>query len=348
MNLHNETLFYTANSTSNEEKGIYICSINGDDGSMRIVSTMAGINNCSYLRLNAAGNRLYAVSEQSEGEVLVYSIDEETGELHLLDRKPTEGADPCYISLSSDEQFVFVSNYSGGQINVFRLGSNGALDEMSSIIVHTGSGTHTDRQEAAHPHSVFSDTSGQYVMVCDLGIDQIIFYRLEDGILVTHHEVNLPPGSGPRHFDFHPEKKWGYGVNELSNTITVFAYNETSVELKILQSISTLPLEYQGDNTAADIHVSPCGRFLYVSNRGHDSIGLYSIDPETGGLKAVEWVSTHGVTPRNFAISPSGHIIVANQDSGSVVSFAMESETGRLTETGFNLLIPRPMCIQPV
>ncbi|AJS61017.1 lactonase family protein [Paenibacillus sp. IHBB 10380] len=348
MNMHNETLFYTANSTSREEKGIYVCALNGNDGSMRIVSTIAGIASCSYLTLNSAGDRLYAVSEVSEGEVLVYSVDKKTGELHQIDRKPTEGADPCYISLSKDEKFVFVSNYSGGQVNVFRLGNDGTLDEMSSLVVHTGSSIDPERQEAAHPHSVFADTSGQYVMVCDLGLDQIVIYRLEDGILVTHHEVDLPPGSGPRHFDFHPDKKWGYVVNELNNTITVCAYNETSADLRILQSISSLPSDYQGISYVSDIHISACGRFLYVSNRGFDSIGLFLIDPDTGGLEAVEWVSTRGVTPRNFAISPSGHIIVANQNSANVISFSVDSDTGCLTETGFNLQIPKPMCIQPV
>ncbi|HEY2493479.1 MAG TPA: lactonase family protein [Paenibacillus sp.] len=343
--MNNETLFYTANFTSKEENGIYLCSINGNDGSMRIVNTIAGIENCSYLTLNSAGNRLYAVSEQSEGEVFVYSVDKETGELHLIDRKPTQGAHPCYISLSLDEKFVFVANY-GGQVSVFRLGDNGALDEVSSLVVHTGTGINTERQEAAHPHSVFADTSGQYVMVCDLGIDQIVFYRLEDGVLVSHHEVDLPPGSGPRHFDFHPEKKWGYVVNELNNTITVFAYDETFADLKILQSVSSLPSDFQGYNHVSDIHISPCGRYLYVSNRGHDSLGLYLIDSETGGLEAVEWVSTRGATPRNFAILPTGHILVANQDGGNLLSFRVESDTGRLTETGFSLQVPKPLCIQ--
>lgn len=348
MNIQNEMVFYTGTQTSDTENGIFRCSLNQLNGSMRIVSSIAGIENSSYLTLNSAGDRLYAVSEKSEGEVFVYAIDKETGELHLLDRKPTQGADPCYISLSVDGQYVFVSNYSGGNVNVFRIGDNGTLSEQSCMVTHSGQGMHSERQEAAHPHSVFSDPSGDFVMVCDLGMDQIVIYRLDEGRLVTHREVELPAGSGPRHFEFHPTHKWAYGLNELSNDITVFAYDDKSSDLQILQSISTLPDDYNGENTAADIHVSLCGRFLYASNRGNDSIVLYSIDMNTGHLTAVEWITTHGICPRNFTIVDGGYLLVANQESGNIISFFMDPETGRLTGTGFLLEIPRPMCIQSI
>lgn len=348
MNTQNETIFYTGTQTEETENGIFRCSLNQLDGSMRVVSSIGGIENSSYLAVNSVGDRLYAVSEKAEGEVFVYAIDKETGELHLLDRVPTEGADPCYISLSLDGQYAFVSNYSGGNVNVFRIGDNGTLSEQTSMVTHKGRGTHSERQDAAHPHSVFSDSSGDYVMVCDLGLDQIVIYRLKEGKLVTHREVDLPPASGPRHFDFHPTQRWAYGLNELSNDITVFNYDERTADLQIIQRISTLPDDYHEENTSADIHVSSCGRFLYASNRGHDSIVLYSIDQDTGKLTAEEWMTTHGVCPRNFSLLDNGYLLVANQESGNIISYFMDPDTGRLTGTGFLLEVPKPMCIQPL
>ncbi|OAB45375.1 lactonase family protein [Paenibacillus glacialis] len=349
MNTQNEIVFFTGTQTKDTEKGIFRCTLNPLDGSMRIVSSTDGIENSTYLVVNSIGDRLYAVSEKSDGEVFVYVIDNKTGELHLLDRKPTQGADPCYISLSSDGQFVFVSNYSGGNVNVFRIGDNGTLEEKSCMITHSGHSVNPDRQESPHPHSIFPDPSGKFVLVCDLGIDQVVVYRLEEGELVKHHEVDLPPGAGPRHFDFHPTGKWAYCANELNNEITVFTYDDKTADLHTIQSISTLPDDYnEGVSYPADIHVSSCGRFLYASNRGHDSIVQYDIDLDTGNLTAVDWQSTQGEYPRNFTIVEGGYVLVANHKTGNVVSYFMDSETGRLTATGCELELPIPMCVQPL
>jgi 6-phosphogluconolactonase len=235
----------------------------------------------------------------------------------------------------------------GGNINVFPLNSDGSLQEMSSQVKHEGSGIREDRQEAPHPHSVIPDRTGEHVLVCDLGLDQIVFYRVEEGKLVTRREVELPPGSGPRHLAVHPSGQWIYLVNELNNTVTVFAYDDQQSDLKILQHISSLPEHYTAgsDDTAADIHVSSCGRYLYASNRGHDSIALFHIDNATGLLEAADWVISGGRTPRNFAII-GGMLLAANQNSDNIVSFRIDSETGRLIPTGNELELTGPVCLK--
>lgn len=234
-------------------------------------------------------------------------------------------------------------------MNVFPLNSDGSLQDMSSQVKHEGAGIRADRQDAPHPHSVIPDKTGDHVLVCDLGLDQIVFYRVEEGKLVTHREVDLPPGSGPRHLAIHPSRQWIYLVNELNNTVTVFADDEQQGNLKILQNVSSLPEHYTAgsDDTAADIHVSPCGRYLYVSNRGHDSIALFHIDNATGLLDAQDWVISGGRTPRNFAII-SGMLLAANQNSGNIVSFRIDSESGRLIPTGNELEVPSPVCVVAV
>ncbi|OMF12554.1 6-phosphogluconolactonase [Paenibacillus amylolyticus] len=343
-----ETLFYTGTYASADEPGIFLCALNADTGEMRIVNHMEGVSNPSYLALCPDGNCLYVASETDEGEVLVYRRDAATSELHLMDRKQTRGASPCYVSVAKDGQWVFSSNYSSGSVNVFPVGDQGTLGEMSAWVEHTGSGINEERQEGPHAHSIQPDPSGQYAVVCDLGLDQIIVYRLEEGRLVTHRETDQPPGAGPRHLVFHPNSKWAYVINELNNTVTAFLYDERRGEFTAVQHISTLPEGHKGEGTAADIRVSPCGRFLYASNRGDDSIVLYHIDQESGELEAVEWTSTIGQTPRNFNIFPGGILVVANQDSNNLVGFHISEEDGRLTHNGFKLELPRPVCIAPV
>ncbi|MDO7906727.1 lactonase family protein [Paenibacillus sp. JX-17] len=346
----NETIFYAGTYASRSEQAIHVCVLNQENGEMRILSGIEGIERPSFIALNEEGTRLYAASETADGEVYVYRVDEKTGELHLLDRRATDGADTCYVSLSGDGQYVLASNYSGGNVNVFPAAGTSGLADMASQVKHEGSGIREDRQDAAHPHSVVSDRSGRYVFVCDLGLDQIVIYRLEEGgKLVTHRETNLPPGSGPRHLAFHPKGAFAYLVNELNNTVTVLSYNEQIGELTPLQHVSTLPEDQQHlENTAADIRITPCGRYLYASNRGHDSIVLYHIDPESGALTVQEWVETFGKTPRNFNILPGGYLLAANQDSDNIVSYAIHPDDGRLTRTGFVLEMNTPVCIEPM
>lgn len=342
-----EVLFYVGTYSAEEEQGILLCSLSPSTGEMKLVGGTRGIENPSFLTINSTGNVLYAVSEKDEGEVYAFAIDPVTKALSPLGSRPTEGGAPCYVSISPKEDYIFISNYSGGNANVFPVNEDGSLQVMSDQVKHEGSGIREDRQEAPHPHSVISDGSGKHILVCDLGIDQVVIYRLEEGKLSKHRELQLPPGSGPRHLAVHPTGQWIYLANELNSTVTVFQNDEQDADLRILQHISSLPEQYisGSDDTVADIHVSPCGKFLYASNRGHDSIALYHIDLSTGQLHAVDWQATGGRTPRNFAII-GDKLIAANQNSNNLISFSIDKESGRLIPTGNELEIQTPVCVQ--
>ncbi|GIO32346.1 hypothetical protein J2TS6_34870 [Paenibacillus albilobatus] len=343
----NKRWFYAGTYTGADEQGIFLCALDMDNGSMEIVHGTDGIANASYLALNAAQDTLYAVSETGDGEVCAYAVDGATGKLQLLDRKPTHGSDPCYLSLTRDDTHMLAANYSSGHVNAYRIEGDGKLAE-TGLVRHSGGSVNQERQEAAHPHSVFQDPSGKYVLVCDLGLDEIVIYRLKGGELQEHNRVKTAPGAGPRHFDFHPSGRWAYGINELDDTVNVYAFDAEAGNLQVMQTLSALPEGAAKGSSSADIHVTPCGRFLYASNRSDDSIGLYRVDPSTGLLTAVEWVSTGGRTPRNFAIVKGGFLLAANQNSDSVVSFKIDKESGRLTPTGHALTLPKPVCIVPV
>lgn len=348
MKYDDEIFFYAGSYGEADKPSIHLCALDTKDGGMRVLGGTSGIENPSYITLGRDGSRLYAVSEREDGEVAAYSVDPDTKELSLLGSRRTEGGAPCYVSVGGDGETVLVSNYTGGNVNAFPVSEDGALGAMSSNIRHEGKGTRPDRQEGPHPHSVTPEPGENRALVCDLGLDTIFFYRLEEGKLVPHREILLPEGSGPRHLAFHPNGTRVYCANELNNTVTVFAYDRQAGNLEILQTLSTLPEQYVpgSDDTAADIHVSPCGRFLYVSNRGHDSIALFQIDGESGLLTAADWQSTGGRTPRNFAIA-GGMLIAANQNSGNITTFVIDSESGRLIPTGNELELPSPVCIVP-
>jgi 6-phosphogluconolactonase len=348
MERPDEVLFYVGTYSPEGEQGIRLCTLNRNTGEMRVLDGTRGIENPSYLAVNRAGTVLYAVSEKDEGEIHAFAIDPRTQALSPLGSpRQTEGGAPCYVSISPQGDRIFVSNYSGANVNVFPLHEDGSLAEMSAQSRHTGSGFREDRQEAPHPHSVIPDSTGERLLVCDLGLDQVVVYRQEDGELVKQSSVELPPGSGPRHLTLHPSGKWAYLINELNNTVTVFANDEEHGELVILQQLSTLPEQYiaGSDDSGADIHIAPCGRYLYASNRGHDSIALFLVDGLTGLLKPADWQSTGGRTPRNFAIL-GGKLLAANQNSGNIVSFSIDGDTGRLIPTGNELEIPVPVCIK--
>ncbi|KAI7261993.1 hypothetical protein KC345_g9588 [Hortaea werneckii] len=347
MHQPNEVLFYIGTYNTEKEEAIRLGALNKDTGEMRMMGGTRGIENPSYLAVNASGTVLYAVSEKDQGELHAFAIESSNKVLRSLGSRPTGGGSPCYVSIAPQGNYIFTANYMGGNVNVFPLNDDGSLQEMSSQVKHEGSGIREDRQEAPHPHSVIPDKTGEHVLVCDLGLDQIVLYRVEEGKLVTHREVELPPGSGPRHLAVHPSGQWIYLVNELNNTVTVFASDGQQGNLKILQNVSTLPEHYTAgsDDTAADIHVSLCGRYLYVSNRGHDSIALFHIDNATGLLEAEDWVISGGRTPRNFVLI-GGMLLAANQNSDNIVSFRIDSETGRLIPTGNELELKAPVCLK--
>ncbi|NMO96322.1 lactonase family protein [Paenibacillus lemnae] len=345
----NNVYFYIGTYGPQEEEGIHLASLDRESGEMSLLHGVSGIENATFLNWDELNRVLYAVSEKENSEVVAYTADPETHQLTVLNRKDTDSSGTCHLSRSGDGKYLFTTGYGDGGVTVLELQENGRLGEIASLIRHSGKGAREDRQSEAHPHSVFHDPNREFVIVCDLGMDSINLYRLKEGKLVTHREVIMPPGAGPRHVTFHPNGKWMYAVNELNNTITFFAYDSTFGDLKTRQHISTLPSGVvMEDSTAAQLAISPCGRFLYASNRGHDSIVQMNINPETGMLEAVNWVPSGGKNPRHFHMVPGGYLLSANQDSNCIVSYQINKETGGLKETGFSLEVPRPVCICPV
>jgi 6-phosphogluconolactonase len=334
--------------------GIHLFQYDEIEGELQLVSGVSGIRNPSFLILNAAGSCLYAVSETDAselgvgGKVAAFDVDPGTGELRLLNERSTKGGAPCHLVLSPDERLLVVANYMGGNTAVFPIAVDGSIDELSDLLVHEGNGVRADRQEAPHPHSANVDPSGAYVVVPDLGIDRLAVYRIDHaaGRLTRETDVVVRDGAGPRHLAFHPSLPFVYVVNELESTVTVFAVEEAPFRLHPVQTVSTLPAEFAGNNTCADIHITPDGAWLYASNRGHDSLAAYRIDTSTGMLTASGTYSSDGRTPRNFAIAPDGRfVIVANQDSDSIAIFRVESESGALSKVQRVEGIRRPVCV---
>ncbi|KAA9000991.1 lactonase family protein [Paenibacillus spiritus] len=342
-----EVLFVAGTYGSGEQPTIYIGALDTREGTMRIVGSEAGIENPSFLALSDDLTRLYAASEKEEGEVAAYALDLKERRLTALGAQKTEGAAPCYAALDSSGNYLYAVNYGGGNVNVFPVGTGGGLGGMTSQARHSGAGVREDRQDAPHPHSVTPVPGGERVLVCDLGLDVIRIYRLEDGQLRQERDVRMLPGSGPRHLALHPNGRTVYCANELNCTVSVLEAREQYAELEPVQHVSTLPEAYApgSDDSAADVHLSPDGRYLYVSNRGHDSIVRFPVDETTGRLKEEgDWQSTGGKTPRNFAVA-EGWVLAANQTSGNITSFRLNPEDGRLIPTGSELELPSPVCV---
>ncbi|GIP23507.1 lactonase family protein [Paenibacillus sp. J22TS3] len=342
----NEILLYVGSYSSAEDGGIHLVALNKESGELRLVHSTDGIENPSFVVVNEEGTRLYAVGEIEEGQIAAYEIDQQDGRLRELNRETTGGHSPCYIChVPGEESQLYLVNYGSAEISSYHLDRNGAIKGLASRVKHVGRGHREDRQEAAHAHSVVVDRSGKFAYVSDLGLDQIVIYRIEDGKLVTHKEIKLPPGAGPRHFKIHQTGKWAYGINELNNTVTVYSLNEAGGDLEILQHISAVPEDFSGESTTAEVGISPCGKYLYGSNRGHDSIVRYRIDQETGQLSDPQWVSSGGEIPRHFLIVKGGHLIAAHQNSNNLVSFRLDSETGIPKKTGYELRLSKPVCV---
>jgi 6-phosphogluconolactonase len=254
--------------------------------------------------------------------------------------------------VDSQGKNVLVANYGGGTSAVLPIQPDGRLAAPSSIIQHSGSSVNPERQEGPHAHSINLDAGNRFAFTADLGLDKVLIYRFDGakGTLAPNAppSVSTAPGAGPRHFAFHPSGRYAYVINELDSTVTAFRYDGQSGTLTTLQAISTLPAGFSGDTTTAEVQVHPSGRFLYGSNRGHDSIAMFAIDPDTGRLTALGHQPTGGKTPRNFGIDPTGaYLLAANQDSDNLVLFRIE-ETGRLTSTGQAIQVPKPVCVKMI
>ena len=339
-------------------EGIYLYHLDMSSGALEFASVTTGIDNPSFVILDPEQRRLYATSEmtgpggiEAPGYVSAFSIDPATFQLTFLDRKPSGGVWPAHMTTDEAGRFLLLVHYGDASTCVFPILQDGSLGEPTDRVRPPGLGADQDPRQVSHPHSVTLDAARRLAFVADKGMDRVLAYRLDtsSGKLTAAEEpwVSVKPGAGPRHFDFHPGGKYAYVINELDSTIGAFAYDASKGTLREVQTVPTLPAGFSGANTGADIHVHPSGKFLYGSNRGHDSIAIYTIDESTGRLAHVGNEPTGGETPRNFGLDSTGaFLLAANQDSDTLVTFRIDQRSGRLAPTGHVAEVPSPACVR--
>ena len=345
-------LYVGTNAGGAQDSSIFLYRVNATSGAFTRLSAQLGGASPTYLTLTPNHRFLYAVSETQTfrgaagGGVSSFAIDPHSGALKPLGQEPSGGASPCYISLDHGGKNALVANYMGGNVSLLPVATNGALGPPTTD-QHTGSGPHKN-QNASHAHCLLPDPANKFAFAVNLGTDQVVGYRLD---AAAGRLARLPepafvakPGAGPRHLTFHPNGRFAYLINELNSTLTALAYDAATGHFRELQTVSALPAGYSGDNSCADVHVSPNGLFLYASNRGHNSIAVFAIDTSNGTLVPIQDVDTQGKTPRNFTLDASGRLLlVANQNSNNLVSYRVDPQSGLLTPTGQQATVPSPM-----
>ena len=349
FSLNDELTLYVGTYTSGKSEGIYIYRMDQMTGQLKAAGSIRS-ENPSFLTIDPTKRFLYAVNETPTGAVSAFRIDSKTHQLTPLNQQSSEGADPCHLMVEPRGKNLLLANYTSGTVTVLPIQPDGSLRPAIDVEQHTGSGPR-EQQKSAHAHCIKLDRANRYAFAADLGADKVMIYRFNPQLgklePAEQSSATLHPGAGPRHLAFHPNGKHLYVINELDSSLTTFKYDAAKGTLTAFESVSTLPRDFTGTSYCADVHVSKSGRFLYGSNRGHNSIVVFAIDPRTARLSLVEHVSTEGNWPRNFTIDPSGRfLLVANQRSDNVVVFRIDAQTGRLTPTGTNEQIPVPVCLQ--
>jgi 6-phosphogluconolactonase len=340
---------YVGTYTNEGSQGIYIFNFDAKTGKLNLLNHLEGVTNPSYLCFSRDKKHMYAVEETENGHVSSIAIHPKSGLLTWVNRVKAEGDAPCHVATDKSGKWCFVANYSSGNISVLPIQKDGSLSKAIQTIDHKPKLPNDNLDGIPHAHSVNVAPNNKDIFVCDLGIDKIMHYEL-DATTGKLSPAKIPyietkSGAGPRHFAFHPHNKVVYTINELNSTITAFQYKSST--LMEMESYHTLPNEYKGYNSCADIHISPDGKFLYGSNRGHNSIVIFSINPQTGRLSLIGHQSTLGDFPRNFVIDPSGkYLLVANQKSDQIKVFERNKKSGKLKYVNQDVKISRPVCLK--
>jgi 6-phosphogluconolactonase len=351
-----ELVFVGTYTHKTASKGIYALRFDERNGKLSALAVGAESVDPSFVIVSADGKYLYAVNEVGDfgdsksGAVSAYAIDRINGKLTLLNQVASDGADPCFVSLDKTGKYLFVANYTGGSVAVFPVDADGKLGARSAFEQHEGHGVVQGHQEGPHAHWIATSPDNRYALEADLGIDEVLVDKFDAsrGTLTPNDPpfAKVEPGAGPRHVVFSPNGQIVYVTNELGSTVTVFAYDAAAGTLEAKQAIGTLPVDYNGPNDTAEIVVHPSGKFLYVSNRGRDSIAIFGIAPKTGILTSIGDFLTRGKTPRNFVIDPSGHyLLAANQGTNDIEVFRIDSGSGELEFTGERVEVPSPVDI---
>lgn len=350
-------LVYVGTYTGPTSKGIYAYRFDTATGQTTSLGLVAETVNPSFLAVDPNRRFLYAANEiadyrgEKSGGVSAFAIDHKSGKLVFLNEVSSRGAGPCYVSLDKTGKYVMVANYDTGSVAVFPVLADGKLSEASAVIQDTGHGPNPKRQEGPHAHEIETSPDNRFALAADLGVDEVLVYHFDPakGTLAANDPpfAKVAPGAGPRHFIFDPSAKFLYAIDEMASTVTAFSYSSAAGTLRQSAAVSILPEGFKGNNDAAEIQISSDGKFLYGSNRGHDSIAILALDPATGTPKFLESVPTGGKTPRNFEIAPGGaYLFAANQESNNVVIFKIDKKTGHLAPTGQVLEVSSPVCIK--
>ncbi|MBI2686740.1 MAG: lactonase family protein [Acidobacteria bacterium] len=348
---------YVGTYTRRDSKGIYTFVLDTAAGTLTPEGLAAETENPSFLAIHPSGNYVYACGEldkfqgQASGSLNAFKIDHASGKLERLNVVAAGGTSTCHVNISRNGKFAVLANYGSGSCAAFAIGSNGKLGERTAFHQHSGSSVDPGRQTTPHAHSVNFDHQNKHVIVADLGLDQVKVYNFNSGTgAMTPNEpafTKVKPGSGPRHFSFHPSGKYAYVINEMACSVTAFHWDAKKGTLSEIETVTTLPVPVQRGYSTAEVVAHPNGRFVYGSNRGHNTIAVFQVDTATGKLKSVEHKSTQGAIPRNFAIDPTGQfLIAANQNSDSLVLFRINQSTGALDPAGPPVKAPVPVCVR--
>jgi 6-phosphogluconolactonase len=354
-----ELIVHVGTYTRQDSKGIYTFRMDLATGKLTPIGVTESVNP-SFLAIHPTGRSLYAVSEigdfqgKKTGAVRAFQRDPKSGKLTPLNNQPSGGQGPCHLVVDQTGKNVLVANYGSGSVSVLPIAGNGSLSKPSVTKQHAGSSVNTKRQQGPHAHSINLDYNNRFAVAADLGIDKVMIYKFDSGkgTLVNNNQpfIKTPAGGGPRHLAFHPSNKFAYVCNELTSAVTAMSFNEKTGALTSLHTLSTLPVpkpDLKQNNSTAETQVHPSGRYVYVSNRGHNSIAIFKVDQNTGRLTAAGHASTKGEIPRNFCVDPTGqYILAANQKSHNVAVLKINLETGMLVDTGIEVKVPTPVCIK--
>ena len=341
---------YVGTTTQGASKGIYLFNLNAETGKLTPQGLAVQTENPSFLAMHPTRPFMYAVGEASKGFVSAFHVERETGKLIPINSVSSKGEGPCHLAVAPTGRDVAVANYNSGSTALFPIKDDGSLGEANSFFQHEGKSINPQRQEGPHAHGATFDVTGRFLFVPDLGADKVfVYHHDEKSQLLSKNDpafATLTPGFGPRHIAFHPSGRFAYVVNEMGNTVTAFGYDAGTGQLTSIQTIGTLPAGFAGESTTAEIHVHPSGRFVYASNRGHDSIASFSVAPETGRLTATGCMVTGGKTPRSFCLDPAGrYLLAANQESGDMIMFRINPESGVLEVTDQRVAVADSVCV---